>query len=702
MRRSSCLSGKTNKHITEQACELSYTDSCFPIKLLHGHAASLEDADYILYPSAIRLGLKDGDENQKYSCPLVQASPYIIGEALNMEKKLLIPTLDFSMGDDDVVKNLTDAAAKMGFSRTKGKKAALAGIRSLREFEAALAEAGKRILDDIHKNKRTGVVILARAYMSQDAGANLGIAKELADLGVVPIPMDFLDLKSVNPKDYSDRPYWHYESKHISAASIIANDPQLYGLILTNFGCGPNSFIIKLASDIMGGKPMGQLEIDEHAAEAGLITRLEAFVDTINSYSKGGKAAHGFGKEIYRSAPTMDNKGQTIMLPNMAPQAEMLAAAMRAFGVKAFVLPESTEESLQMSNKVTEGTECLPYRVTLGDFIYYMQNAKSKGIDLSNVEGFMPGAFGPCRFGKYAVEEVRALKELGFNLPFRTTVSNNAYRDLGLGVAFERLALKGIVTMDYLERLLWRTRPYEKNPGAADALFRKYTARIVERIEHREEFDDLLQAATAEARSIMDKDMPRKPLVGINGEIFLRCNRFSNYDLARQCEKAGLEVIVSPMGEWMNYITHRNIEDGVREKQIKKITKGYIRKLIQEKDERSVAVNFNGLLDIKDPTTKEVLAFSGKYLSAKCGSEAVLSLGTGIEWLENDHFAGVISVMPHGCMPGGIVAAMSEKLSEMHHKPWINLTYDGNMETNNLERINNFAEIIRFCSGQHI
>jgi predicted nucleotide-binding protein (sugar kinase/HSP70/actin superfamily) len=344
----------------------------------------------------------------------------------------------------------------------------------------------------------------------------------------------------------------------------------------------------------------------------------------------------------------------------------------------------------------------LPYRITLGDFIYFMQESDHKGIDMNNVEGFMPSAFGPCRFGKDVVEEVRALKDLGFDLPFRTTVSNNAYRDLGLGTAFERLAWRGIVAMDYLEKILWRTRPYEKNPGAADALFNKYTARIVERIEHNEAFNDLLQAATAEAKSIMDKDIPRKPLVGINGEIFLRSNRFSNCDLARQCEKAGLEVIVSPMGEWMNYITHRNIEDGVREKQLKKMTKGYIKKLIQEKDERSVAVNFNGLLDIKDPTTREVLALSGKYLSAKCGSEAVLSLGTGIEWLENDHFAGVISVMPHGCMPGGIVAAMSEKLSEMHGKPWINLTYDGNMETNNLERINNFAEIIRFCSGQHI
>jgi predicted nucleotide-binding protein (sugar kinase/HSP70/actin superfamily) len=62
----------------------------------------------------------------------------------------------------------------------------------------------------------------------------------------------------------------------------------------------------------------------------------------------------------------------------------------------------------------------------------------------------------------------------------------------------------------------------------------------------------------------------------------------------------------------------------------------------------------------------------------------------------------VISVMPHGCMPGGIVAAMSEKLSQMYGKPWINLTYDGTRESNNRERINNFAEVIKFCSGQHI
>ncbi|MDY6912480.1 MAG: acyl-CoA dehydratase activase, partial [Chloroflexota bacterium] len=82
------LSSKTNRQVVERSVELSYTDSCFPIKLLHGHVADLEDVDYVLFPSALRLGLKEGDENQKYACPLVQASPFLVREALKLGKKI--------------------------------------------------------------------------------------------------------------------------------------------------------------------------------------------------------------------------------------------------------------------------------------------------------------------------------------------------------------------------------------------------------------------------------------------------------------------------------------------------------------------------------------------------------------------------------------------------------------------------------------
>jgi hypothetical protein len=48
-------------------------------------------------------------------------------------------------------------------------------------------------------------------------------------------------------------------------------------------------------------------------------------------------------------------------------------------------------------------------------------------------------------------------------------------------------------------------------------------------------------------------------------------------------------------------------------------------------------------------------------------------------------------------MPGGIVAAMAEKLSLIYEKPWVSLTYDGFPETNNWARINEFAELVKFC-----
>jgi len=695
------LSSKTTKQIMEQSAELGYTDSCFPLKLLHGHAASLNNVDYILYPCAIRLGVKEGEENQKYSCPLVQASPFIIRHVLGLEKQLIIPIIDFSRGDADAINSLADCAVKMGLSRRQGKRAAIAGIKAQREFQAAQAELGEKLLQQLRENKQLGVVIFARSYMSQDSGANLGIAEKLAQLGVVPIPLDFLPLASVNVYQFSDRPYWFYESKHIAGAAITTRDPSLFGLVLTNFGCGPNSFILNLVRDIMGGKPLGELEIDEHAAEAGIVTRLEAFVDTIKGFARSSKADKGptWDKNIQRKATTRISPKKVLIIPRMAPHAEALAAAMEAYGVKAVVLPEPDQRNILYSHKVTSGKECLPYRVTLGGFMRFFYENEHGAVDLKDVEGFLASAYGPCRFGKYAVEEIRILREIGFDLPIRTTVSNNAYHDLNLGPGFERLAFRGIVATDYLERLLWRIRPYEKSTGATDELFAEYTAEIANRIRKKEDYDDVLSEATAEFRALIDRDKPRRPLVGINGEIFLRSNKFSNSNLVRECERAGLEVVVSPFEEWLTYITHRNIEDGVRDRDLKRIIAGYIRKLIQKRDAHSVSINFKDFLDTEEPSTKELLALTSRYLSTKCGSEAVLSIGSGIEWMENREFAGVISVMPHGCMPGGIVAAMSEKFSAMYGKPWVNLTYDGFLESTNLEKIHDFAEIIRFCSS---
>ncbi len=689
------LSSRTNKEIMEHSVEAAYTDSCFPIKLLHGHVHSLKDNDFIIFPCAIRLGLQEGNENQKYACPLVQASPFIVRQVLGLEDKFLIPVLDFSQGNDDVIRNLVATAKKLGFNKEIGTKAALAGLAAQKNFDQDKSELGARFLQQVYESDKLGVVLLARSYMSQDSGANLGIAEKLAQLGVIPIPLDFLPLNTVDARTFSDRPYWAYESRFIAAGDITAHNPRLFGLALTNFGCGPNSFMLKELEDIMGGKPLGQLEIDEHAAEAGIVTRLEAFVDTVQGFARSGKSESVKPSDIYRGTTALISHHKTLIIPRMAPHADVIAAAMEAWGVKAVSLPEPNENNLLYSNPVTSGTECLPFRVTLGDFIrYYRDNEHG----LNNVEGFMSGSFGPCRLGKYAIEQIRILKELGYDLPIRTTVSNNAYRDIGLGTKFELLAWKGIVAVDYLQKLLWRVRPYEKGIGDSDHLFDIHLKNIAACVRNKGVLGPVLKNASYEFKDLIDPTLPRRPLVGINGEIYLRSNVFSNRDLARTCEKAGLEVIISPVGEWMKYTSHRNLEDSMKDRNMVKIMKSYLRKQIQENDERSIGRHFRTLITEKEPSTVNILGKSASYLSSRCGSEAVLSIGSGIDWLENHEFAGIISVMPHGCMPGGIVAAMSERFSDLYQKPWISLTYDGFLETNNATKINEFAELVRFCS----
>ena len=101
------------------------------------------------------------------------------------------------------------------------------------------------------------------------------------------------------------------------------------------------------------------------------------------------------------------------------------------------------------------------------------------------------------------------LHSIGFDFPIRTTVSNNAYRDLNLGSDFERLAWKGIVAADYLEMLVWRTRPYEKQAGLTDRLFSEYITSVADRIRKKETFDDVLKQATLALKSLINPDQLR-------------------------------------------------------------------------------------------------------------------------------------------------------------------------------------------------
>ena len=689
------VSPPTNKAIIERSVELAYTDSCFPLKLLHGHVAQLldEGVDFVLVPNAIRMGRKSGDEDQRYACPLVQAAPYIVRSVFDLGDRLLDPLIDLSQGDGVLLKDLQRIAQQLGFSRQRGREAGQHALDRQRAFAAGLRASGKRVLDQLASDPEAiGVVLLSRSYMAQDRGANLGMAQALARLGVVPIPLDYLPLEEVDVLEISDRPYWHYERQLLAAARLVADNPQLFGLFLSNFGCGPNSIIKKIVEDIMGSKPLGHIEVDEHAAEAGYITRLEALVDTIRSYRRSDLRSTGQLKDYARRVPTRVSAGQTVLLPRMADQAEVLAAAMQAYGVDARVMPESDGRSMTLSRDVTNGTECLPFRDTLGVFLRMAQDGELP----PGSRALMAGSFGPCRLGKYAQEQQRVLDQRGIGLTVFTTVSNNAYGDLGLGQGFELLAWRGIVATDRLQKLLWMVRPYERRSGEANAAYADYLFRLARAIRERQPIRPLMREAAATLLEFRDPCLPQRPLVGINGEIYLRANRFCNKDLVMLCEAQGLEVEVAPIGEWFRYTALRNVQDGWTNHDWGRLVRGGLRRLAMEYYEGQASAWVRKALAEPSHGPRHLLAASAPYLPSRNGSEAVLSLGSGVLQLSDHRYAAVITVMPHGCMPGGIVASFAEQVSRQHdHKPWVCLTYDGFPDKVNPERIADLTEQVR-------
>jgi hypothetical protein len=139
-----------------------------------------------------------------------------------------------------------------------------------------------------------------------DPGANLNVHKKLIDLGISAIPLDMLPLDKVEHDDDLTDMYWGYGQKILRAGKIIRSHPNLFAVYITNFGCGPDSFITHFFKKIMEGKPFLQLEIDEHSGDAGIITRLEAFLDSIKKATltpvvRRNNGVRAFGGEVERS-----------------------------------------------------------------------------------------------------------------------------------------------------------------------------------------------------------------------------------------------------------------------------------------------------------------------------------------------------------------------------------------------------------------
>jgi predicted CoA-substrate-specific enzyme activase len=682
------MSEHTNRPLINRSLEATVAETCFPAKVGLGHILDLleKKVDLLFLPSFI--SFPEAHENAKsgQACPYAQAFPYIAKASIRFGNVKTIEPVLFLQDEQRSTRSMQAMGRDLGKGRAAIARAERMALQAQENFHQAVLRRGQEVLASIKPGEKA-LVLIGRTYNTCDAGVNMNLPSKVRDLGVQAIPMDFLPLHRADLSGHGHM-YWRSGQKIMAAARIMREHPGLSPVYITNFGCGPDSFITHFFRKEMAGKPYLQLEIDEHSADAGAITRIEAFLDSLRNVKASGQRA-----------PFAVNRGgngngslhaKTVYFPPMTDHAHALAAAYRACGVKAEVLPESDEETVRIGREHSSGRECYPLALTTGDMI---KATRRPGFDPDKSAFFMPSGKGPCRFGQYNRYHRQVLDQLGLEKveilsPMQDESLHNDVRSLDRN--FVLMSWRGVFAVDMLQKALWETRPYEKQKGRTDRVYQAALERLTLAIEKREDLVPVLSKAYEDFMAIGITGRTR-PVIGIVGEIYIRSNRFSNENVVRQIEKLGGEAWVAPISEWLLYVNATAKTSARMNGSWKALFKAYLTGHVQHKDEKRFLGSFNGTLrSLHEPSIEQTLRAARPYIHHSFEGEAVLSVGKAIDYI-NRGVSGIVNVMPFTCMPGTIATAVLKRVREdFNNIPLLNIAYEGQGDTQTLTRLEAF------------
>jgi len=669
------LSTRTSEATVAAGNELSAADFCFPVKLAHGAAAELAAdpaVDFLFIPHMIQADPNPATTGTHF-CPYVQAFPSVVRSALRLrgaDDRIVSPVINLRESPRRQVSALHAALADR-LRVTRGRVAAAwrAARRAWRAHLEARRQEGRRVLAELAASGQKAIVFLGRPYNILDLHANLALPRKVAELGLRVIPMDILpyDIARLNPAFRGM--YWQYGQHVLAAAEFVRNHPDLFAICLTNFSCGPDSFLLTFVDDIFGDKPWLVIELDEHGGDAGYLTRIEAFLDVVRSWKTKPRKPYSLPSAPCSVAAVRSRK---LWIPPMHPFASRLfAAGFRSEGFDAEVLPPEDVPTFDLGRALTRGSECLPAALTTGAVIRALRERPGERHAL-----FMPCAEGPCRFGQYATLQRIVLNRQGHqDVPILSPSSGNTYQGLS-----QRLRMRlwhAVMAADSLFKCGCRVRPYEKTPGDVDAALENAMQRAESALASAGDVLRVVAETVAELGRIPRRPGPPRPLVGIVGEIYVRSNPFSNDRLVEQIERAGAEAWLTPASEWVLYTAALGETCGSAACPfLARVFVNLKNRFLFGVERRFQEITAPLLHDRREPHIHEILSEGRSMLPIEFGGESILTIGR-TRLFARQGAQLVVNVAPFGCMPGTITSALCRELQAIIGIPVVSMFYDG-------------------------
>jgi predicted CoA-substrate-specific enzyme activase len=278
------LTSPSRQKTIDAGVEACVAEPCFPIQMAVGHLKKMmnREVDFIFLPNV--LNEEDPtDSVASFICPWTQTIPLVtrhIPQLSEIRDRLFYPNVQFRIGKKFVEHQLRKAVARLGISKRQNRHALTQAYEAQSQFREKIVEEGRIVIDHIAEAALDGVVLLGRPYNLYDPGLNLNIPTKLRNLyGVNVIPMDFLNLDYIDVRSVHDHMFWNYGRRILQAARFTKDYPNLHIIYLSNFKCGPDSYVRHYVEEA-SGKPFLFLQLDSHANDAGVMTRIEAFLES--------------------------------------------------------------------------------------------------------------------------------------------------------------------------------------------------------------------------------------------------------------------------------------------------------------------------------------------------------------------------------------------------------------------------------------
>lgn len=731
---------------------------CYPAKLSHGHIMNLleKDPDFIWMPCVRWERQEDETAGNHYNCPIVMSYPQALG--LNVEElsKPEVEYLDSYVPYDNKkelkrrlyevisVQREEDAAHNKGrfrgehITRSEIDRAVNAAWEADLEFKRTIREKGDETLAWMEDNNVRGIVLAGRPYHN-DPEINHAIPELVNSFGFAILTEDSIAHKMQPERPIRVVDQWMYHSRLYRAARFVASRNDLDLIQLNSFGCGLDALTTDQVQEILeaSGKIYTALKIDEVSNLGAARIRIRSLMAALNEqheelereaeegtlpaagpvevYRADGSLEHARRGESPRHVPVwrdaksaafkkvrytkeMQEEGYTILCPQMSPiHFDLIEQILIGAGYNVVLLPSVDHSAVETGLKYVNNDICYPSILVTGQIMEAIESGK---YDLSKTAVLISQTGGGCRATNYIALIRKALRDSGHpDVPVISLTAASGLDEDNPGFSFMKpeiilSAVYALLFGDLVMQLLYRVRPYEAEPGSANALYESLMDRAKSSIYgmKKREFLRLCQD-TVDAFETLPLIADRsKPRVGVVGEILVKFHPTANNQVVNVIEQEGCEAVVPGLVDFFLFgmTSPTNMKHELGTKLTKRFTHQAGIKVVEAMREPinkmlAASTRFEPYPDIYE------LADKAEQVLSLCNTmgEGWLLTAEMCDLIETGT-PNIVCCSPFACLPNHVVGkSVIKRLREMHHESNIvAVDYDpGASEVNQLNRI---------------